>query len=41
MYKNPMMAHAPTVALIGALVYLWSRIADDLEHHRIASCSGC
>ncbi|MEO7908915.1 MAG: hypothetical protein ABIV47_04630 [Roseiflexaceae bacterium] len=31
MYKNPMMAHAPTVALIGALVYLWLRIADDLD----------
>jgi hypothetical protein len=30
MYKNPMMAHAPTVALIGALVYLWLHIADDL-----------
>lgn len=31
MYKNPMMAHAPTVAVIGALVYLWLRIADDLD----------
>jgi hypothetical protein len=31
MYKNPMMAHAPTVAVISALVYLWLRIADDLD----------
>ncbi|HJZ46124.1 MAG TPA: hypothetical protein VKE41_03120, partial [Roseiflexaceae bacterium] len=34
MYKNPMMAHAPTVALIGAAIYVWLRIADDLDAPR-------
>ncbi len=31
MYKVPLMSHAPTAAATSAVVYLWLRVADDLD----------
>ncbi len=32
MYKNPIMAHAPTVAVVSGVIYIWLRVIDDLDN---------